>query len=178
MEWKPLIFSYSFIFCARIVDVSLDVLRVLMLVRDKRLLAAVIGFIEVSIFILALNEVLKSGLDDPFKIIAYAGGFATGNFVGSLIESKLAFGYLSLQVFPQNDLVDLFIQRLRDEGFGVTCVDGIGRDGDRKILFVLMKRRDLNRALKILNEISPQTFFNVSDARLIHGGIFPPKKHK
>ncbi|MBF7083337.1 DUF2179 domain-containing protein [Desulfallas sp. Bu1-1] len=176
--WLSVIFSYLFIFCARVIDMSLDVMRILMLMRDRRFMAASIGFVEVSVFILALNEVLKGGLDDPGKIVAYAGGFATGNYIGSLIEERLAMGYLSVQIFPPCELVDQFISEMRDEGFGVTSVQGCGRDGERTILFVLIKRKDLNRALNIINQICPDAFFNVSDAKRIHGGIFPVKKGK
>lgn len=171
--WLQLVGSYLFIFFARVVDMSLDVVRVLMLMRDKRLLAALVGFIEVSVFILALNQVLAGGLNEPAKVVVYAGGFATGNYVGSLIEGRLALGYLSLQLFPAPDLVPQFIERLRDAGFGVTSVGCEGRCGERRILFVLLKRRDLQRVLAILDKLDPETFFNISDARQIHGGIFP-----
>ncbi|SHF62514.1 Uncharacterized protein YebE, UPF0316 family [Desulfofundulus australicus DSM 11792] len=173
--WLPLLGGYLFIFFARVLDMSLDVIRVLMLMRDKRLLAAIIGFLEVSIFILALNKVLAGGLDDPLKVIAYAGGFATGNYIGSFIENKLALGYLSLQVFPEPQLTPHLINKLRQEGFGVTSVDCQGQCGERTVLFVLLKRRDLQKALSILNNLDPNIFFNVSDARLIHGGVFPAK---
>lgn len=176
--WTPVIFSYLFIFLARVVDMSLDVLRILMLMRDRRLVAACIGFVEVSVFVLALNEVLKNGLNDPGKVIAYAGGFATGNFIGSLIEERLAMGYLSIQIFPPHEKLDQFINKMRSEGFGVTSVQGCGRDGERTILFVLIKRKDLNKAINIINKICPDTFFNIADAKRIHGGIFPSQKGK
>ena len=177
-QWLPVILAYLFIFFARVADMSLDVLRILMLMRDRRLLAAIIGFFEVSIFILALNEVLKNGLDDPGKIVAYAAGFATGNYVGSLIESKLAMGFLSIHIIPPGEMVECFVGKLREEGFGVTSVQGYGRDGERTMLFVMIKRKDLNRALNLINTTCPNAFFNVSDARRIHGGIFPIKKGK
>jgi len=177
-QWLPVIYAYLFIFFARVADMSLDVLRILMLMRDRRLWAAVIGFFEVSIFVLALNEVLKGGLADPGKIIAYAGGFAAGNYLGSFIESKLAIGFLSIHIIPPRDLVEEFTRLMRKEGFGVTSVQGCGRDGERTMLFVMIKRKDLNKALAMINSICPNAFFNVSDARRIHGGVFPVKKGK
>ncbi|MBE3589016.1 MAG: DUF2179 domain-containing protein [Thermoanaerobacteraceae bacterium] len=175
MEWLTLLGGYLFIFTARVVDMSLDVVRVLMLMRDKRLLAAMVGFVEVSVFILALNQVLAGGLTDPGKVIAYAGGFATGNYVGSIIENRLALGYLTLQLFPAPDRAARFIEIFSQAGFGVSSVCCQGRYGERNILFVLLKRRDLQRALSLLDEVDPGTFFSVSDARQIHGGIFPRK---
>lgn len=170
---ESVIFGYLFIFVARVLDMSLDVLRILMLTRDKKFTAAVIGFIEVTIFIVALNEVISNGLSDPYKVIAYAGGFATGNYVGAIIENLLAVGYLSMQVFPPRDEVDEVINRLRAEGFGVTSVVGSGRNGPRTVLYLILKRRDLKKVVKLLDEIDKNIFYNISDARSIRGGVFP-----
>lgn len=171
--WVGLLLSYALIFFARVGDMSLDVLRILLLTRGRRGWASVVGFVEVAIFIIILNYVLQDGLTDPGKILAYAGGFATGNYVGSLIEEWLAMGFQSLQVFPPLERVDELTARLRKEGYGVTIVTGEGRDGPRKILHVLVKRKDLTRISQILNEVDPGIFFNITDARSIHGGVFP-----
>lgn len=172
----PLVGGYLLIFFARVADMSLDVVRILMLTRDRRFLAAVIGFIEVSIFIVAISQVLTGGLNDPLKVVAYAGGFATGNYVGSLIDSRLAMGYLSLQIFCDYCSHDQTARVLREEGFGVTSVTGRGRDGDNMILFVTIKRKDLKKALRTLDKLLPDAFYNIYDARYIHGGVFPGKK--
>ena len=177
MEWLlPAVGAYLFIFFARVIDMTLDVLRMLMLMRDRRILASFIGFCEVTVFVLALNQVLSGGLDDIGKVIAYAGGFATGNYIGSLIENRLAIGFVSLQVFPQPCQCDLIAESLRSRGFGVTLVEGEGRHGKRTILFAALKRKDLKLAVRILDEVSPNVFFTVSDAKNIHGGTFPIKR--
>lgn len=170
---EGVIYGYLFIFFARVIDMALDVVRILMLTRDKKLLASLIGFVEVAIFIVALDKVMAGGMDDPLKVIAYAGGFATGNYVGGLIECLLAVGYVSMQVFPRRDKAGEVISRLRKEGFGVTSVIGAGRSGPQNIVHVIVKRRDLNKATKILDEIDKRIFFNISDARSIRGGVFP-----
>lgn len=168
--------GYLFIFVARVLDMSLDVLRLLMLMRGQRVVASLVGFVEVSIFIVALGQALSGGLDDPGKIIAYAGGFATGNFFGSLIEEWLAVGYLSMQVYPTTENVNTLCERFRAQSFGVTTVSGCGRSGERTILFVLLKRKNLKNATQILDEVQPGIFFNISDARAVRGGIFPAPK--
>ena len=168
-----LLIGYLLIFVARTTDVSLGTIRILMLTRGKRVIAAMIGFVEIIIFIVALQYVISCGFDDPWKIIAYAAGFATGNYVGAWIESCMAVGYLSLQVFPKRDKVGEVINRLRKENFGVTSVVGSGRCGPRTILYVIVKRRDSKRVLEILDEIDPKIFYNIYDARGIHGGVFP-----
>lgn len=87
----PLVVGYVLIFLARVTDVSLATLRMLLLVRGKRLLAASIGLFEVTIFVIVLKYVVDR-LTDPFSVAAYALGFATGNIVGSLIEEKWLWG--------------------------------------------------------------------------------------
>lgn len=165
--------GYLFIFFARVIDMSLDVFRLLSLTRGYAMRAAVIGFVEVTVFVLALGAVFSGGLTDPVKIIAYAGGFATGNLVGSYIEEKMAMGYIVTQVFPAKYCCDELINRLRNKNFGVTMITGEGKTGPRDILLVTSKRKDQPELLKIFNEVAPEMFFNISDIRSIHGGIFP-----
>lgn len=171
-----LVGGYFLIFFLRVVDMSLDVVRFKMLARERRFIASVIAFFEIIIFLIALSLVLSGGLNDPFKIIAYAAGFATGNYVGSIIDSRLALGYLSLQVFSNYEIHEQISRTFRCEGFGVTSVNGSGRDGDIMIMFVTIKRKDLRRALKTLDEVYPEAFYSIQDAMSIHGGIFSGKK--
>ncbi|MDO7788258.1 DUF2179 domain-containing protein [Desulforamulus aquiferis] len=170
--------AYLFIFFARVIDISLDVVRLLMLMRGRKVAASLIGFVEVTVFIIALGEVFRGGMDDPFKIIAYAAGFATGNYVGSLIEEWLAVGHLSMQVYPATENVNKLTDKFREQGFGVTSVCGCGRSGERTILFVLLDRKYLPIALKILDEVQPGIFYNVADSRAVRGGIFPAPKSR
>lgn len=165
--------GYLFIFFARVIDMSLDVFRLLLLTRGYAVRASVIGFVEVSVFVLALGMVFSGGLTDPLKILAYAAGFATGNLVGSFIEEKMALGYIVIQVFPPNHCCDNLITHLRERNFGVTRITGEGKTGPRDILLVTTKRKNQPELLKIFNDMSPEMFFNISDIRSIHGGIFP-----
>ena len=170
------VYGYFFIFFARVADVSLDVFRLLMLTRGYALPAAAIGFIEVSIFVVALGTVLYGGLTDPLKVIAYAGGFSTGNLVGIFIEEKMALGYVVVHVFPVKPRCEELAAILRERNFGVTKIPGEGRSGPRDVLIVTTRRRYLGELVKILDQEVPETFFSVSDIRSIHGGIFPRRR--
>jgi hypothetical protein len=70
------VLSALLIFLMRLADVSLGTLRIVMLVRGRRSMAGALGFFESLIWTLAAAQVL-SELDEPLKIIGYAGGFAT-----------------------------------------------------------------------------------------------------
>lgn len=170
------VYGYLLIFAARVVDVSLDVLRLLMLTRGYYMVAAIFGFFEVAVFVLVLGAVISGGSMDPLKIIAYAGGFATGNIVGALIEEKTAVGYVVVQVFPIKSCSEEMACRLREKNYGVTKIAGEGRSGMREVLIVTAKRKYLPGIINTINEVEPDTFFNISDIRSIHGGVFPRRR--
>lgn len=170
------ILVYLFIFSARVIDVSLGVFRLLLLTRGYAIPAAVIGFFEVSIFVVALGTVFSGGLTDYTKIIAYAGGFAIGNLVGVKIEGYMAVGYVVIQMFPDEEQSQQLGNILREHNYGVTSIPGEGKCGHREILVATIKRKDLCDIINIMNQVSPDIFFNTSDIRTIHGGTFPRKR--
>ncbi|MHB1652950.1 MAG: DUF2179 domain-containing protein [Desulfitobacteriaceae bacterium] len=166
---------YLFIFLARVSDMSLDVFRVLLLTRGYSLPAGVIGFFEVIIYIVALGTVMQGGISDLAKVVAYAAGFATGNFLGAYFEKKMAVGYVVIQVFPAPKTGQELLERLRVANFGVTVLLGEGASGSREVLVVTAKRKSQDKILAIMNEVDPDTFFHISDIRTLQGGVFPNK---
>ncbi len=171
-----LFYSGLFIFLARVADMSLATFRILMLMRGRSLLASLIGFLESGIYILALSQVMQH-LDNPFKMVLFAAGFAVGNYVGSNIEERIALGYVNVQVISVGCSGTLQSQ-LREEGFGVTAVEGSGKDGLHYILYVLSKRRDLPKLMKLINNTDGKAFTCVLDTRKTFGGFFPQFKAK
>jgi len=119
----PLLFGYALIFFARVVDVTLSTIRTLMVVQGRKPLAALIGFFEVGIYISVLGKVVTS-LDNPYNLLAYCAGFAAGNYVGITIENKIALGNLSAQIILKTAENKELVDTLRDNGFGVTVIQG------------------------------------------------------
>ncbi|MFA5577792.1 MAG: DUF5698 domain-containing protein, partial [Tissierellaceae bacterium] len=112
-----LLFGYLFIFFARVTDVSLATVRMLMVVQGRKLQAALIGFFEVGIYITALGKVVNS-LNNPMNLLSYALGFACGNYLGIIIENKIALGNLAAQIILKISGNDDLIKILRENGFG------------------------------------------------------------
>lgn len=160
--------GYLFIFTARVMDVTLATTRTLMLVRGHGLKAAAIGFFEVTIYITALNRVV-GGLDNPFKLLAYALGFATGNIVGSWVEGKLAIGLATAQVITKcSDLAET----LRKEGYGVTMIEGRGKEGRREVLIISLPRKELPRLMDIVEDCDEGAFVMIMDTKASKGGYY------
>lgn len=149
------------IFGLRVVDVSLGTLRIVMLVRGRRWVAGALGFFESLTWVSAAGLVLTN-LDSPVKIIAFAGGYATGTVLGSAIEHRLALGNSLLRIVTANGSPSV-APVLRDAGFAVTEVAGQGLEGEVRIAFSVVKRREIPDALRTVHAFSPDAFVTVDD---------------
>ncbi|MGC9371933.1 MAG: DUF2179 domain-containing protein [Thermovirgaceae bacterium] len=162
------------IFCSRLLDVSLGTFRILLLVRGRKAHAAFTAFFESGIYLVALGYVLKNGITSPLQIVAYAGGFAVGNYLGVLLESKLLSSFVLVEVItPQTEAAMNLVNILREEGFGTTVIHGEGKAGDRLILKILCQRSEIPH---ISGMIGNTGFVFVSDVRGVWGGHFRQKR--
>ncbi|SHJ82064.1 DUF2179 domain-containing protein [Tepidibacter formicigenes] len=168
------IWGYLFIFVARCTDVSMATIRTIMVVRGRKFVAAMIGFIEIIIYILAINKVL-SGMDNIGNILSYAFGFAAGNYVGILIEEKMAIGTLVAQIITKKD-IEGFSSYLREKNFGVTVTEGSGKEGKIHILNVVLNRKDFPNFEACVDKYDKDAFITITDARNIKGGYFRKRR--
>jgi uncharacterized protein YebE (UPF0316 family) len=169
-----LIVQALFIFFARITDVSMGTLRMILLVKGHRKIAAVIGFFEVMIYLIVLGKVVGN-IDKPFLIIVYCLGYASGNFVGSKLEEKLSIGRLLVQIIVKEIKCGI-VESLRDAGFGVTIFEGEGMDGNSYMLNVITERKKVSELKDIVNKQDCGAFLTTMDVRSSLGGYFQPKK--
>jgi uncharacterized protein YebE (UPF0316 family) len=169
--WGPLL-----IFCLRIVDVSLATIRVLLAVRGIRLVAPLIGFFEVLIWIFAVGTAIQH-LESPLHLIGYAAGFSTGTLVGMSIEEKMAFGMATVRIVSQHGGVEL-AEALRERGFGVTEFAGQGREGRVEVVYAALRRRDLPQVFEEVRTWDPEAFVTVEEPRAIHRGFMFDKRRK
>ena len=161
------------IFFARLTDVSLGTVRIIFLSRGIKL-APLIGFVEINIWLLAIGQIIQN-LGDVSCYIAYAGGFATGNFLGILIEEKLSIGSVLIRIITRHDHNEL-IEYLKSENYGVTMHDAEGVKGSVKIVFAVIKRSDLRKVIARINEIHPHAFYTVEDVRSVGEPMFPTSR--
>jgi len=161
------------IIIARIMDVTLGTLRIIFVSRGNRLIAPILGFFEVLIWIVAISQIIQN-LNNPLTYFAYALGFALGNYLGIEAEEKMAIGFLVVRLFVISSEDDIRA-KIINAGFGVTAIEGKGSAGKVTILFSVIKRKDLERYISIVNEGNPKIFYSVETARAAHLGIYPKK---
>ncbi|MFY9430274.1 MAG: DUF5698 domain-containing protein [Acetomicrobium sp.] len=165
-----------FIFFARMTDVSMGTFRILLLVRGMKLRAALIGFCEVSIYIIALSVVLGGGKLSPPEIVFYAGGFAAGNYLGAFLEEKLLSGYALVEVIAESSpLLSEKVDTLREAGYGTTVLSGRGKNGERMILKIVCERKKIS---DVLGKVKGLGFVYISDVKSVSGGFFSTNKGK
>ncbi len=162
---------YLLIFLARICDVSLTTIRTIFVVQGRKLPTMLIGFFEAIIYVVVLGKIVTD-LDDPMKIVMYGLGFAAGNFVGLLLEEKLALGELAVNVILNDSDNDALINEIRDSGFGVTRIEGQGRTLMRDYLIIIIKRKDLLKLKSIIDRSDKKAFLMTSSIDPINGGYF------
>ena len=167
MEWN-VVGMAALIVVARIADVSLGTLRTVSVINGRKHLAWGLGFAEVLIWVLVVSAVIQQISQHWAYPVAYALGFATGNFIGITIEQYFAFGEQVLRIFTRSG--GAMAARLREDGFGVTELDGRGKDGPVQVLFVTVKRRRTPSVIAAARGIDPGCYYTIDDIRAASTG--------
>ncbi|MFH1718134.1 MAG: DUF2179 domain-containing protein [Planctomycetota bacterium] len=162
------------IFVARILDVSMGTVRVIFVSRGFKYLAPIVGFFEIIIWLLAIGQIMQN-LSNPACYIAYAGGFATGNFIGICIADRLSLGLALIRVVTQKDALPL-VECLKNENYGVTSLDGHGTSGEVKVVFTIVPRREVSRVVAMIKQFNPKSFYSIEEVGLVEKGIFPMRR--
>ena len=172
------LFSYAIlpflIFLARICDVSIGTLRIIFVSKGKRNIAPILGFFEVLIWITAISKIMQN-LDNYINYVAYAAGFATGNYIGMIIEEKLAIGIQMIRVFINDKGMEL-VKILNSNGFGATTVEAYGAKEKVHLVYTIVQRNEMEKVLEVINAFNPRTFYTIEDVRAVNEGIFNPRK--
>ncbi len=174
-DWFSYVILPIIIGLARIFDVTVGTLRIIFVSKGKKRLAPILGFIEVLAWIIVIGEIMKSA-NNFACYIGYALGFAAGNYIGMLIEEKLAIGNLIVRV-----IVDENQRKLKDSivkaGYGMTVVPAYGAMGNPvDVLFMAIERANLNHLVNIIKTQAPNAFYSVEEAKYVKEGYFPEKK--
>ena len=170
-DWYSFVILPVMVFFARITDVTLGTIRIIFTSRGKKNIAPLLGFVEVFIWISVIAEITQ-GAHNVIAYLAYAAGFATGNFIGISIEERLAIGTLVIRAILTPEHLGL-IEELRAGGYGVTSVDAQGAKGPVKLVYTIVSRRDLPDVIQLIHASHPKSFFTVEELRSVQQGIFP-----
>ncbi len=153
------------IFLARIIDVSLQTIRIIMVSKGIRLMASVLGFFEVFIWLLAIGQIMTN-LTNFLCYFAYAAGFAFGTWIGMIIESRLSIGKVIIRVITGREAGDL-VEHLRKMNYGITTIDAEGAAGNVMIIFSIVKRQMIDEFIQTVYRFNPKAFYSIEDVRYV-----------
>ena len=162
------------IFLARIIDVSLGTIRVLLIGKGRKIQAAGLGFIEVSIWLLAIKEIMNH-LDNAVTYLAYPAGFATGTYIGMLLEERLMKGKLVLRVIVKKER-DQIRKAFDANQIQYTVIEGEGSHGASTILFSIIDRKQVEEAVALINQNNPKAFYSLEPIKYARDPL--NQKHK
>ncbi len=160
------------IFCARILDVSIGTVRMILTVRNKSLYAAIVAFFEVFIWFMVAREALNTDINSFFIPISYSLGYATGTFIGGIISDKFIDSILGVQVITTKNS-ELMVNEIRERGFAVSIIPlKEEKDHDKKdMLFIQLHKSKLNKLTKVLNKLDPKAFTVVNETKTVQNGF-------
>ncbi|MFW5822635.1 MAG: DUF2179 domain-containing protein [Tangfeifania sp.] len=161
------------IFMARITDVTIGTIRIVMISKGAKRWAPFLGFVEIFIWLLAMTKIFEN-LDNWICYFAYAGGFAAGNYIGLIIEEKLAVGIVKIQIITRKN-ADKLIENLKEAGYGITYHSAQGSNDFVSIIYSIIKRHEIRKVEKIIKKTNPQAFYSVEDVKTVSHTVYPIK---
>lgn len=153
------------IFLARVTDVSINTIRIIFMLSGRKYVATLLGFFESLIWILAISQIFQNLSSWP-TYFAYAGGFASGIFVGMLIEEKLAIGRVVIRVITRVPAAQL-IEHLTENGYRYWSLDAQSDEGKVNVLFTVVKREALKDTIELIKRYNPQAFYTVEGVKRV-----------
>jgi uncharacterized protein YebE (UPF0316 family) len=158
------------IFFSRIADVTIGTIRIVMVAKGQKMIAPFLGFFEVLIWLIAISQIIQH-LDNWVCYFAYGAGFATGNYIGMIIEEKLAVGIVQLQIITRADAHKL-IEKLKSEGYGITHQEAHGAIEEVSVIYSIIKRTDLSKVDEIIKTYNPNAFYSIADVKFVNKGLY------
>ena len=167
-----LLFTCVTIFFARILDVSLGSVRIILLGKEKSKLAFWIAFLEIFIWFVVAKDDLANG-NNLWIAFSYCLGYATGTYIGSIISERFIKGTLGVQIVTSNHDTSV-IDSIRKEGFAVSAIDIKGREQENSkyMLFLEINKKRFDHLKNLVKELDPTAFVVVNDTKYVQNGYF------
>ncbi|MHB8277611.1 MAG: DUF5698 domain-containing protein [Candidatus Humimicrobiaceae bacterium] len=161
------------IFFAMTIQVLFGTVRLILMVRGKRTLTLIIAFFEsilsLTIAIKVISDTVERGMN-YIHILAYGGGFVLGLLIGMIVSETISKDFVNVNIISRNFSEEIE-KILRVAGFGLTCYQGNGKDGEIRVLNIICKKYDFNMLQKLVREIDGGVFITSQTLKFIYGGF-------
>jgi uncharacterized protein YebE (UPF0316 family) len=152
-------------------DVTIGTIRIVMVSKGQKIWAPLLGFFEVLIWLVAISKIFEN-LDNWICYIAYGAGFATGNYIGLIIEERLALGIVKIQIITRKSANEL-ITNLKNAGYGITHHQAKGSTEIVSIIYSIIKRSEIQKVENIVKSTNPKAFYSIEDVKMVSQTVYP-----
>ena len=160
---------YVFIFIAKLLEVAISTIRVVLIARGNRLVACLLAAVEITIWLIVTSTVLLGLAEDPLRAVAYGVAFVLGIFLGILVEDKLALGLAQIEIIAELEAAKHMTNELRKRGYGATTFSCEGLEGHKLSIELKVLRKDIPPTIALLKEHDVQ-FVTITDIRKVSVG--------
>lgn len=147
----------TIIFLIRVIGITISSYRTILMIKGQKFLTFITSFVETILYVYGLNLVLQK-LDNFINLFTYAIGFAVGNYIGMVIDERVGVGFETFVVIPSK-CDGVITNKLRETGYIVTTVKGEGYSGEKDVLYVTIKRKDISKFEKFIKNFDPSAFY-------------------
>lgn len=166
------IWVYIFIFLGKIIEVAISTLRMVLISRGERTMGSFIAFFEMILWLIITALVLTDIYTGTYKLLVLALAFAVGNYVGSWLEGKLAFGLSTIEVIShENEQYKELLEQLRASNLAVTVLNGEGKEGTKKVMLIHLKRSRISNTVRLIQSIQKNCVITITDVKFVRGGF-------
>lgn len=164
-----------FVFFAKVVEVALTTVRIILVQRGFKVQGAALSFIELIIWVFVASQVINDVKTAPLLGIMYALGYAVGVYVGSIVEKKLAFGKVMLNVIIPIESEEVVSKHIRDQNIGLTQIQARGLTSEKVVLMLYANRKNIDVLMAQILELEPTALIGENDVVTVEGGTVPKK---
>ncbi|MCJ7689166.1 MAG: DUF5698 domain-containing protein [Clostridiaceae bacterium] len=167
------------IFLCKIIEVSFATVRMVLITKGEKVKGAFVAFFEITIWLLVSAKVLTGLSDYPIRGVMYVLGFVVGNYLGSVIEEKVALGIVTATIITSTENKEIIVAKLKELEIGYTVLLAQGqKDENNKFIVAYMARNRKKVLLKKLKELNLKYFISINESRDVYGGYGLTRKIK
>jgi uncharacterized protein YebE (UPF0316 family) len=164
------------VFIGRFIEVTLSTMNTLYIVKGKKLMATIIGFIDILIWFLIVKEALSDPKSSIWIALSYAGGYAVGTYFGSIFAGLLIKGTTQVNVVTKNE-DNKVTETIKENGYGASIVPcyGLNSEEESIMIFAQVDNRKVNEFKKLIKKIDPHAFVTITESKENLNGYFGEK---
>ena len=169
---------YFIIFLCKIIEVSFATVRMVLITKGEKTKGSFMAFFEITIWLVVSANVLTGLATDPMKGVMYALGYVVGNYLGSIIEEKIALGIVTVTIITSSENNEIITEKLKELEIGYTVLEAQGQKKENKLIFAYISRKRKIEILKKLKDLDIKFFMSINESRDVYGGYGLTRKLK